>query len=289
MSPSLKRRPLAILAYCLLAHSIAYAQSPNNFQRIQKAFFDARSNYVLVAAHRAAHKLFPENSLAAIEQAIKLGVDIVEVDVRLSRDGVPVLMHDNSVDRTANGKGKVEDLTLKELKQLYLHDRDGTTTHRIPTLKEALLLAKGKIMVDLDLKVSDVEPIMHVVKNTNTLKEAFFFDSDYSVLQKIQKTDKRFTLMPRAHSYHQTEEALRTFRSPVIHIGPEFYSQEVTSLARQHNARVWINALGDIDRQLQSADANAALSALLRFGANIIQTDEPERVLAYLRQQSLHW
>lgn len=285
-----KRKLSTALACCLLICGIVYAQSRDNFQRTQKAFFDAHSSQVLVAAHRGAHKLFPENSLAAIEQAIKLGVDIVEIDIRLSRDGVPVLMHDQSVDRTTNGKGKVEDLTLGELKQLYLIDRAGTTTHKVPTLKEALELAQSKIMVDLDLKTDKVEPIMNVVKDTDTFREVFFFDSDYRVLQKVRDTDKRFTLMPRAYSYAQTEDALKTFNPPVIHIDPSFYTQEVVALAKGQNARIWINALGDVDRKLLSQEAwKSALFDLLKHGASIVQTDEPEAVLAYLRRQSLHW
>ena len=176
----------AILLCYLLNYTIAYTQNLDNFQRVQYEFFNAYSTQVLVAAHRGTHSFFPENSLSAIAYAIKLGVDIVEVDVRLSRDGVPVLMHDSDVDRTTNGKGMVEDLMLRELKQLYLVNRYSSSMHRIPSLKEALDLAKGNIMVDLDLKVADIEPIIDIVKKTGTETGVIFFNSNFRVLKKFK-------------------------------------------------------------------------------------------------------
>ena len=281
-------RPWESLLCCLLICSIAYAQGADNLKRIQAAFFSAGSDQVLVAAHRGLHRVYPENSLSAFRHAIEVGVDIIETDVRLSRDGVPVLRHDRTIDRTTNGKGKVEDLALSELRQLRLIDRDSTSRHGILTLKEALELARGRIKVDLDLKVSDLEPVMDVVRETGTEAEVVFFDGDDRVLQKIQAADRKFTLMPRTHSYQQTEQALRAFHPPIVHIGPDFYTHEVVALARRHDARVWINALGEVDQHLRSGDKDGALSGLLGNGASVIQTDEPEIVLAYLRKRGLH-
>ncbi len=80
----------------------AQAQAPE----LIAALKDGSGKRVLVTAHRAAHDIYPENSMAAIERAISLGVDIIEIDTRLTKDGVPVLMHDASVDRTTTGKAR---------------------------------------------------------------------------------------------------------------------------------------------------------------------------------------
>lgn len=108
----------------------------------------------LVIAHRGNSLHAPENTLEAIRQAIDAGADLVEVDVNMSKDGVVVLMHDYTVDRTTNGKGKVSDLTLAELKALDAGAwKDPKYAgERIPTLEEACRLAKGKMPLVLDLK-----------------------------------------------------------------------------------------------------------------------------------------
>ncbi|MDT7828799.1 glycerophosphodiester phosphodiesterase family protein [Pricia sp. S334] len=77
-------------------------------------FYD-RPEIIMVAAHRAAHQRHPENSLAAVQESIRLGIDIIEIDLRMSKDGKFVLMHDSTVDRTTNGTGSVSDLRAHKL------------------------------------------------------------------------------------------------------------------------------------------------------------------------------
>ncbi len=102
-------------------------------------------DYVLVASHRGDWQNYPENSLAALQSCIDLGVDIVEIDVRKTKDGHLVLMHDSDVNRTTNGTGSVSTKTLAEIKQLLLINHNGRlSTERVPTLKEAMELAKEK-------------------------------------------------------------------------------------------------------------------------------------------------
>src|SRR5213593_3287192 len=95
---------------------------------------------VLRIGHRGAAGYAPENTLRSIEQAIALGCDLVEVDVRRTRDGDLVLLHDERVDRTTNGKGNVAEMTLKDLRTL-----DAGGGPRIPTLQEALHVADGRV------------------------------------------------------------------------------------------------------------------------------------------------
>jgi Glycerophosphoryl diester phosphodiesterase len=105
----------------------------------------------MVVAHRGDWRYAPENSILAIENAIKLGVDIIEVDVARTKDGHLVLMHDRTLDRTTTGKGRVSDWTLDSIKTLKLKNGAAIRTrHQVPTLEEALLAAKGKVMLNLD-------------------------------------------------------------------------------------------------------------------------------------------
>ena len=118
----------------------------------------------LVIAHRGGVSLGPENSLSAIERSVLLGVDAVEVDVRLSADGFVVLMHDRSVDRTTNGMGRVEKLSLEQLKGLLLLDAGGGVTgEAVPTLAEVLELVGGRCRVLVDVKECNERGIEHAV------------------------------------------------------------------------------------------------------------------------------
>jgi glycerophosphoryl diester phosphodiesterase len=105
-------------------------------------------------AHRGASTRAPENTLAAFEEAIRLGVDAIELDVHLSADGVPVVIHDETVDRTTDGRGAVASLPLAALKRLdagawFSPQFRG---ERIPTLEEAFDRARGRCGLNIEIK-----------------------------------------------------------------------------------------------------------------------------------------
>jgi glycerophosphoryl diester phosphodiesterase len=106
-----------------------------------------------VVAHRGASSTRPENTLASFEEAIRLGARIVEFDVRLSRDGVPVVMHDSAVDRTTDGTGFVHELTASEIASLRV---DGTSS--VPTLDEVLDALSGRAVAAIEIKNIPGEP-----------------------------------------------------------------------------------------------------------------------------------
>jgi glycerophosphoryl diester phosphodiesterase len=108
-------------------------------------------------AHRGASALAPENTLIAFREAVRLGCDWIETDVRLSADGVPVLIHDETVDRTTGGRGSVGSLTLRQLRRLDAGSWFGIR-HRgepIPTLDEALEWCRGRCGLNLEIKEED--------------------------------------------------------------------------------------------------------------------------------------
>ncbi len=276
-------RRLFYLQFFLLVSFAAVGQQKAD--KLITELLDASSKKVLVASHRATHNVYPENSLMAIKEAIRLGVDIIEIDVKVSNDGIPFLMHDRTMNRTTTGKGDPEEFTWAELSQLYIVDKGKQTQFRIPTLEEALNLAKGKILVDLDLKTDRIEKLIEVVNRTNTKEIVCFFDSDYSILSRVQAAGKDYMIMPRAYSVAQADSAIALFNPPVVHIDFSFYTTECTQLIRSNNARVWINALGDPDKDIRNGKSKEALNKLLENGANIIQTDEPRLLLKALKKE----
>ncbi|GAB1417176.1 hypothetical protein MASR2M117_25820 [Paludibacter sp.] len=125
--------------------------------------------YVFVVAHRGDWRNAPENSIEAIERAIAMKVDVVEIDIRQTKDSNFVLIHDETIDRTMTGKGEVSDFTVEELKGMLLKSGNGIKTHeRIPTLKEALLVTKGRILVNIDKGGSYIKEILPIIKETGT-------------------------------------------------------------------------------------------------------------------------
>ncbi len=94
-----------LILILLLANFSVFAQK-SNLKYIQKEFNNVNSKTILVAAHRGAFIGNCENSISSTKQAIKIGVDIIELDVKVTKDGIPVLMHDGTINRTTNGTGK---------------------------------------------------------------------------------------------------------------------------------------------------------------------------------------
>jgi len=282
------KKYFAPLAFSLLIFFIA-CNSVGNFENTLARFHDANSEYILVAAHRGGHNGYPENSIPALKHAIYIGVDIVELDVKVTKDSVVVLMHDGKIDRTTNGTGNPEDYTLAELRKFRLKMPDGTLSNEpIPTFEEILKEAKGQIMIDIDIKTSYLKPVVDAVKRTGTQNQVFYFDDDYESLQKVRSLDAGSMLMPRAHSFHEADSALTRFNPQVIHIDESFYSLDITHLISSKNARIWINALGDSDELIRKGEIDKAMNNLLANHANIIQTDEPEKILKYLKSKGLH-
>lgn len=233
------------------------------------------SDELLIAAHRAAHQKYPENSLESIQEAIDIGVHIIEIDVRVTVDGEVYLMHDQTIDRTTTGSGDIETLSSEDLKQYSLLFEGEDSGIHIPTLKEALELAKGKIMVDLDLKTDKIEEVMEIVREVDVADEVIFFDSDWKVLKTINDHMPEAYLMPRTYKTKQIKKAFKKLDPVVVHIDPSFNSEKTIELAKKYGLRTWINSLGDLDRELSVNPDPALAKELVRNGANIVQTDLP--------------
>ena len=115
---------------------------------------------VKVTGHRGAAGIEPENTLLSIRRAIELGVDQIEIDVHLTKDGELVVIHDETVDRTTDGHGYVRDLTFEEIRRL-----DAGKGEKIPTLREVLNLTMGKVILQIELKgLGTAEPVVETIE-----------------------------------------------------------------------------------------------------------------------------
>lgn len=263
-------------------------KSQSQLNEILVEFNNPNSQIVMIAAHRAQHTKYPENSLAAISHSIKSGVDIIEIDVRQTKDGRLVLMHDRTIDRTTNGSGELSFYTYDQLQDFYLEkDISDSLIHKIPLLEEALRLAKDKIMIDLDIKGAQVKKIVSIVKKTKTETQAVFFDSEFAVLDSILTLDPTLLIMPRAYSAEDVDRIVADYNPRIIHIDGSFYNQLVVSKIKKSGARVWINALGKPDSIASSGNISLAYDSIIVGGANIIQTDLPHALNNFLKDKDL--
>ena len=122
-----------------------------------------KRDHVQICAHRGYWKDAPENSIKAVTLAIENKIDMIELDVRMSKDGKLVLMHDATIERTTNGTGKVSELSYKELSSYNLYHDGELTEERIPLFKDILSAARGKIYIDIDVKISDYKAVYNMV------------------------------------------------------------------------------------------------------------------------------
>ncbi len=261
-------------------------KSSSPIEAVLATFHNPHSPEVLIAAHRAVHLKFPENSLAAIQHAIDLGVAIIEIDVRQSADGKLILMHDKTVDRMTGGSGRVDSFTWAEIKTLHLKSAPGDTlVHFVPTLEQALFLGKDDLMFDLDVKSAVLADLVALVQKTGTQRQVMFFNHDFAVLDSIKKLDPQLIVLPRAETLADVEQIIRRFHSPVIQINADIFNVRVDSLIKKSGANLWVNSLGAIDKKARNVNVTSAYSPFIVGNADIVQTDHPDLWLTFLKEQ----
>lgn len=273
----------ALLCLLLLSTGQLFAQESTLADILYK--FNYMPERVMVAAHRGAHQNYPENSLASYREAIRLGVDIIETDVRATKDGVLVIMHDKTIDRTTNGTGHVSDYTVDELRKLRLLHNGKETEELIPTFDEVLQLTKGKIMLDVDFKAdrSYVQKTCEAINQAGMEKQVLFFMYDYKELPALRKISPSTLVMPRAYKLKDMDKILKMGNIPVIHIDPSYYKDDAIK-GFASKTRIWANALGKYDNFSNKNEGFEQLLTDMKH-VNIIQTDFPEELIHFLNQK----
>lgn len=143
----------------------------------------------LVIAHRGNRVAAPENTILALEQAIALGADAVEFDVRASRDGVPVLMHDATVDRTTSGTGRVDAQEASALRTLDAgRARPGQSGARVPTLEEVMERLPAAFMVIEIKDVRSLEPTTRLVRRFGASGRVVLGSAEHDVMSRLYET-----------------------------------------------------------------------------------------------------
>lgn len=264
-----------------------------DIEAIKKALESAGSDVqFMAAAHRGQWRTAPENSLGAIEDAIDGGAEIVELDVRVTQDNVPVLMHDETVDRTTDGAGRIEDLTLDEVKQLRLKgglggDDAEVTEAQVPTLAEVMEVLRDRAMINLDKGWPFREQILRVLQETDTVDHGIFKGSP-----TVAEAEDFMASNPDIYYMHivgddDAEEAFafeEEYQPVAVEVtfdsleDPQAQPEYLDRLEQQ--GRVWMNSMwgslaaGHTDETALRDDVELGWEPLVdELNASIIQTD----------------
>lgn len=259
-----------------------------------------KSNYMMIFAHRGDWRNAPaENSLLAYQRCIDEGIDGIEIDLQMTRDGVLVVMHDETLDRTTTGKGKVCDYTLEELKNLYLLSPIGVVTRqRIPTFEEVLELAKGRILILVDkwLKIKDL--VIETAKRHNCLSQIVLRSSlsSFKFQEKVGSLPNEIIYIPvlvckGKGDLEKLNDIINNYTIPIASfsfIRDDFEILKQIPLLKKKGYRIWLNSLwgkfnGGHDDELGFIDVSNSYEWLINSGANIIFSDNPLRLRDYLK------
>jgi len=208
---------------------------------------------MLKIGHRGAAGLVPENTLASFQKAIDLGVDMVELDVHLCSSGELVVIHDDKVDRTTNGKGEVASMTLAQLKKL-----DAGLGQKIPTLTEVLDLVNRRVGVIIELKANGtVQPANEIIQGYVSQKGWAYQDFivisfDHYRLLKLSQLNRLIRLGPiiEAKPIGYAEFAVK-LPAYSIHLAYAYVDQNFIQDAHRRGFQVvvWtVNELKEIKR-----------------------------------------
>lgn len=255
---------------------------------------------ILTAAHRAQWRSAPENSVPAILAAFEDGAEIVELDVRLTADGVPVLMHDTTVDRTTDGTGRVDSLTLAQIEGLRLREGLGgaqaaLTDEHVPTLAEAMLLARDRGLVNLDKGWPFREEIWDVLTETGTVRNGLFkSDAPVEQVQEFRATHRGAVYMhmvtdanladvdrfgddqPVAYEVNFDSTADAVARRPFL--------DRVASQSRVWSNSMWNGLSATMTDEASLVDPLRGWQALVEsYRTTIFQTDDVEKLERWIR------
>ncbi len=246
-------------------------------------------NGVLAAAHRGANYAAPENTLAAIRKAVELGADIVEMDVRQTKDGHLILMHNATVSHTTNGQGKVNNLTLEQIKALDAGSWFGEefTGERVPTLEEALDVIRGKAAADFDLKSATPEVFIRALHAEFEKAPTFFertamYCSNLSLRAKVLDLEPRLRIRPALQNGVQGLPALLSqYNKPLINIEWSDFSEDLIRQVHLAGCQAVVNTHGPHDTPPEICHAIGA-------GADIIMTGRLDILVPLLREKGVH-
>ena len=293
---------------------IFVVQANAQMSEIAKAIRDRDNNdYVWVSGHRCDWIYSVENSTDALKNAIRSGVDIAETDVRLTKDGKIVMMHDATINRTTVGEGVILDMTLDEIRKTHMRSINyGVNTDLlVPTLEEFIDIARGKILLYLDKAGYNIEgkpegymvqQVLKVLEEKNALDEAVFvLEWPYEKARKIfgDKLEKVVfcpVISDRIENIDQYVDEWISKFNPVMYqfrmatLDTDVYKQLPKILkvrAKAFIAATWPDHTANHDDLVSIFDKpSKGWGWLLDQGFRVLETNYPHDLIRYLKYEN---
>ena len=318
----MKKYLLICLAFVAAACSQGVpAKYPNRAEAIVAQIHNPNSKYVVVACHRGDWRNFPENSIPAIESIIRMGADIMELDLKMTKDSVLVLSHDKDVRRCTNfskvfggdheKSAKVSDLTYDEIRQLSLKRAHGVVidTLKMPTLRQALLCCKDRICVNVDQGYDYYDRVLAITEELGVTDQILIKGKKpiEVVAAHEAKYPHNMMYMPIVDIQKEKGKALfdSYLRQGVVPLAYEVCWQtsddgafpEACRAIIAQGSKVWVNTIwaslcggdgNDDDAAFQAADPGDVYQQYLDAGVSMMQTDRPELLINWLRKKGRH-
>ncbi len=230
-----------------------------------------------IVCHKGANKVAPENTYAAARQCIAWGVDYVEVDVNLSRDGVHYLLHGPSVEQTTNGRGNFCDLTSGEIDALdagsWFHP--DFAQERVPRLEPFLRWIKGQAKVFLDVKAANLPELIALIHTLEMQDACFFWFGNDADAREFRRLDSRLALKINVESVADVIRADEEYQANLVEVRLKDMSAALVDECRRRGLRIMV---------YHPENDPAAFRQVLRWGADLINLDHGDVFLQVMAE-----
>lgn len=301
---------MSVIASLMALSCAPKEQYANRAEKILAEINDPNSDYVVVISHRGDWRNYPENSIPAIESVIRMGVDMMELDVKMTKDSVLVLCHDKTIDRTTSGKGRVCDMTYDSLMTFNLKRAHGVKTDslKMPTLREALLCCKDRILVNVDHAYPYYKEIVELAEELGVTGQVLMKGTSGvdEVAEDMSRYENNLLYMPIININNPKGQALfaEYQEKGVVPMAYEvcwqYPGEEIDNCVAkiiESGSKVWVNTFwpsvcggfgNDDDAALAADDPADVYGQYLEMGTSMIQTDRPGLLIDYLRSVGRH-
>ena len=261
-------------------------------------------DYAMIIAHRGDWRYAPENSLRGFANCIKSGFDAIEVDVRMTKDGVLVVMHDETVNRTTDGVGKVSDLTFEQIKKLHLTTPTRYVSDQtVPSFEEVLNLARGQILVYVDKWQDHKEAVLETVHRLGMDRQILLAGpaNVESGAYKLAKQYPEVNYVPffpcngknDEHRFSELKDKMQPIGYYIAFPSDKFPILKETKSYAEYGHRLWVDTLlgkccnGGRNDQLALTDEELSYGWLLDHGFTVFFTDDPHGVAKFLKSRKM--
>lgn len=266
-----------------------YLASNPEYIRTKEAMKKFRSSKLPeagIATHRGANEFAPENTLAAIQCALNLKVDYIEIDIRQTKDGKSVILHDGNLDRTTNGKGPLSSMNFEDVRMLSAGSwfNPYYTPEKLPTLEEACKLVanhnkkdKHKTWFYVDCKDINVKILIDNLSNYHLLDESVFYVNEKQIAQ-IRALAPRARMLPGLGSPKDLDRLIETCHPYALDVNWKDVTKELIEKAHAKGIKIFADGFGE-DQNIESylKAINAGIDVISTNKISVI-CDAAERI-----------